>query len=137
MIQNIARIIIASRFVRFLLSGGLNTVVTYGIYLVLLQWLSYRMSYTLAYVFGIALAYQLNRTFVFCSHRGARTLFSFPLVYLAQYLLGLFVLWFWIDRFELNQKLGPMVVIVITLPITYVLSRLSFMGTGHKKWRLL
>lgn len=137
MIQNIAKTIIASGFVRFLLSGGLNTVVTYGMYLVLLQWLSYRMSYTIAYVFGIALAYQLNRMFVFCSHRGARTLFSFPLVYLAQYLLGLFVLWFLIGKLELNEKLGPLVVIVITVPITYVLSRLSFMGAEKKKWGLL
>ena len=47
--------------VRFLASGGLNTLVTYIAYLVLLHWLPYQQSYSIAFASGIALAYVLNR----------------------------------------------------------------------------
>lgn len=114
------------RFFRFLISGGLNTTVTYGIYLVLLQSLSYRISYTVAYAVGILMAYVLNRSFVFRNHQGLRTLLLLPFVYLVQYGVSLLVLWLWIDIATLNAKLGPLVVIAITVPVTYWLSKISF-----------
>lgn len=69
-IKRAAAKILQVDFARFLVSGGFNTVVTYGIYLLLLNVLSYKTSYTIAYVAGIVLAYSLNRYFVFKSHQG-------------------------------------------------------------------
>lgn len=115
-------------FVRFIISGGLNTVVTYGIYLVLLQQMSYQVSYTIAYVFGILLSYVLSRVFVFQSHKGLKSVLLFPLVYLVQYGAGILILWFCIDMMGINQKIAPLIVIAITIPITFLLSRFVFVS---------
>ena len=117
------------RFVRFLMAGGLNTVATYGIYLVLINWLSYQASYTAAYIAGILISYRLNRTFVFRRDKNLRTMLLFPLVYVAQYAVGLIVMWAWIDVARLSDKLGPLVVVAITVPITYLTTRMTFLGT--------
>lgn len=117
-----------SRFARFLVSGVLNTAITYAIYLALLQFASYRTSYSIAYVAGIAVSYLLNRSFVFKRHGGWRTLLLFPLVYVAQYLFGIFTLWVWIDQAKLSETIGPLVVVALSVPLTYLLTRFVFVG---------
>ena len=68
--------VVHSRFFRFLISGAINTSVTYGIYLLLLPVMSYPISYSIAYVIGIGVAYFLNRAFVFRAHQGARSAYQ-------------------------------------------------------------
>jgi putative flippase GtrA len=115
-----------SSFARFLVFGGVNTAVTYGLYLALLPLLPYQASYTVAYLAGIVVAYVFSRNLVFFSRRGMLSVALFPLVYLAQYLVSLLVLWLWIDKAGLSAGLGPLVVIAITVPMTYLLSREIF-----------
>lgn len=121
-----------SSFVRFLVLGSLNTVVTYGLYLVLLPLLPYQACYTVAFIAGIVIAYVFNRTLVFLSHRGMRSVVVLPLVYLAQYLVSLLVLWLWIDKAGLSPALGPLIAIAVTVPLTYLLSREIFYERPHK-----
>jgi putative flippase GtrA len=113
-------------------AGGVNTAITYGLYLALLPLLPYQASYTVAYVVGIVIAYLLNRNLVFLSHRGVRSVVLLPVVYLAQYLVSLLVLWLWIDKAGLSPALGPIVVISITVPMTYLLSREVFSDRPRK-----
>ncbi|MEE4820199.1 GtrA family protein [Pseudomonas alliivorans] len=113
-------------FARFLMSGGFNTALTYGLYLVLLTFLSYNVSYTLSYLTGILLAYTLNRFFVFKSHQGMRSIILLPLIYLVQYCLSLAILWCWVEKLELDARLAPLVAIALTLPVTFALSKLAF-----------
>ena len=117
-----------ARFVRFLMSGAFNTAATYALYLLLLQVLSYRWSYTLAYASGIALAYTLNRLFVFRSHRGARSVIMLPLIYAGQYLFGLLIVWIWVDVIHLPAALAPLAALAVTIPFTYIFSRYAFTG---------
>lgn len=118
----------SSSFLRFLISGGVNTAATYGIYLALLGSLGYRGAYTIAYVFGILLAFAINRLFVFRSHRGWRSMVLFPFVYVAQYLVSLMVIWVWVEHLHLSNKLAPLAAIALTVPLTFVLSRLVFVN---------
>ena len=120
------------RFARFLASGAFNTEATYVVYLSLIQWLSYRASYTIAYVLGIGLAYALNRYYVFSAHRGLRSVVLLPFIYGLQYCLGLIILYLWVDIGAFRKEFGPLVVIVFTLPCTYLLSKLAFMKAGPR-----
>ncbi|KPB76666.1 Uncharacterized protein AC505_3218 [Pseudomonas syringae pv. maculicola] len=113
-------------FARFLMSGGFNTALTYGIYLVLLMFLSYKISYTISYVTGILLAYVLNRFFVFKSHQGLRSVVLLPLIYAIQYGLSLVILWCWVEKLQLDERLAPLAAIFLTLPVTFILSKFAF-----------
>ncbi|WP_252272060.1 GtrA family protein [Pseudomonas subflava] len=119
--------LLRNRFVRFLFSGGLNTLFTYALYLLLIMVLPYQVSYAIAYAVGIALAFILNRTYVFESHRGTLSLLLFPLVYVAQYVLGAGMMWGLVDGLHLSPLLAPLLVVVMTIPVTFVLSRFVFL----------
>lgn len=113
---------------RFLLAGALNTAITYLMYLGLLRVTSYQVSYTLAFVSGIAISYILGRVFVFRMHQGYRSALILPLVYLIQYLVGTAVVWMWIDILHQHPMLAPAISIMITLPLTYFMSKYAFIG---------
>lgn len=113
-------------FVRFLLSGGFNTAVTYVLYLVLLQFFPYWLSYTLTFAFGIALAYFFSRYFVFGMPRGGKRIFLFPLIYLIQYLAGLLIVFVWVDVLLWHPTLAPLASMALTIPATFILTRWVF-----------
>ncbi|AVI87650.1 membrane protein [Pseudomonas syringae pv. tomato T1] len=120
-------------FARFLMSGGFNTALTYGIYLVLLMFLSYNISYTISYVTGILLAYVLNRFFVFKSHQGLRSVILLPLIYAIQYGLSLVILWCWVEKLQFDERLAPLAAIALTLPVTFSLSKLAFSRKNERQ----
>lgn len=115
-----------SKFFRFLLTGGLNTGITYALYLILLNFLPYIWSYSISYVCGIAFAFAMSRFFVFKEHQGLKSVLLFPLIYVAQYVLGIFVVWFWVKKLLLPEYLAPLAAIALSLPLTYVLTKLVF-----------
>lgn len=114
-------------FFRFLLSGGLNTLLTWLLYMALMQIMPYWAAYSLSFVAGIALAYTLNRVFVFGQHRGALSVVGLPLVYGVQYGVGMLLLWLWVSVAGLDARLGPLAVVAATVPLTYLLTRTLFL----------
>lgn len=120
-----SRISIASAL-RFLASGGFNTLVTYLAYLVLLHWLPYRQSYSIAFASGIGLAYVLNRYYVFRRPGGTLGPVYVAMIYTGQYLLGLAIVSAWVDWLGAPAKLAPLVAIAISLPLTYLCNATVF-----------
>lgn len=118
------------KFFRFLLTGGLNTGITYALYLVLLSVFPYTWAYSISYVCGIVFAFVMSRFFVFKEHQGVKSILFFPLVYVAQYVLGMFVVWFWVKQLSLPEYLAPLAAIILSLPLTYVLTKLVFVKSG-------
>jgi putative flippase GtrA len=100
--------------------------VTLGLYLLLLRFMQYTLAYSVAFVAGIVISYLLNSTFVFRATARARTLALFPLIYVVQYVVGLAVVAIWVDLLGLPDTLAPLAAVAVTLPITYLLTRLLF-----------
>jgi len=113
----------SGEFVRFLISGASTTLVSYALYLVLLRWLPYVAAYSIAYAAGIAWSYFANTLFVFRRSPSVARAALFPLVYLAQYLVGTVLLVILVGVLHVPKAFAPLAVIVLTLPLTYVLSR--------------
>jgi putative flippase GtrA len=109
---------------RFLLGGGLNTMVTYGIYLVLNIWIVYSIAYTIAYLSGIVFSYIINTQWVFKQKTSLKSAGMYPLVYLIQYLLGISLLHVLVAVLQLPETIAPLIIIVISLPVTYILTKL-------------
>lgn len=109
-----------------MVSGGLNTAVTYLLYLSLLPFLSYRISYTISYAVGIFFSYALNRTYVFRSHRGIFSVILLPMVYVVQYVLSIVLLWLLVIKAKVPAAVAPLVIVAITIPMTFWLTRIVF-----------
>jgi putative flippase GtrA len=109
--------------VRFVLAGSLNTVTTYATYLVLLPLIGYTIAYSVAYAAGILFAYYLSARFVFRRPLQWRQAVQYPLVYLAQYVLGITLMMALVQGAHVGADVAPAMVIVITLPKTFWKSR--------------
>lgn len=108
---------------RFLVIGAINTFATYVLYLALLPRVGYKLAYTIAYVMGIAFAYLLNTRFVFRVRRTLASFTLFPLVYLAQYALGIVTLYAAVNLFNVSEQFALIASIAVTIPVTFLLSR--------------
>lgn len=116
--------LINKEFLRFLVSGGLNTLFTYLIYLLLLTLLDYRVAYTFSYIFGIFVSYGLNVRFVFRQKVTFKSFIQFPLVYLLQYLINLVLLYILVDHLHISKIIVPIISVLITIPISFLLSKI-------------
>ena len=115
-------------FVRFLLSGWVNTAISYLVYVFLLLLVPYAWAYTIAYAAGIALSYSLSRYFVFGRSGGRYGPALVVFIYGLQYLVGLWVVWVWVDILEGWKVVAPLFSVLLQLPMTYGLNWLVFRG---------
>lgn len=121
-----------SAFLRFLVSGALNTCITYGLYLLLNLFMDYRYAYSSAYVSGIVISYLINTGWVFRSYISVRSFLLYPSVYLLQYLAALLLLDFLVESLSMAQTLAPALVILATVPLTFFMSR-TILSVGKRE----
>lgn len=114
--------------VRFLVAGAANALASYLLYLFFLLALPYPGAYSLSYAAGILISFLLNSLFVFQVPLRWSKLLRFPLVYLVQYLLGIGVLALLVERLGLDPRLGPLAVLLVTLPVSFGLTRWVLKG---------
>lgn len=115
----------ASPALRFLIAGGLNTALTFGIYVGLKSVLSYQIAYFISWSCGIFIAWLMNSWFVFSSRVSLRSFLRFPLVYLVQYVLGAVLLELFAGVLGLSKTWSPLLVIAMTLPLTFLMTRFA------------
>lgn len=115
---------VGREFGRFLVAGTINTALTYGLYLALLQPLGYLFAYSVAYVVGIVVSYFFVSRFVFHANTTLGSFFRYPLVYVAQYLVGTIVLWVCVEWAGIRREVALLASIAATVPVTFVMSRM-------------
>jgi putative flippase GtrA len=115
-----------NRFFRFLFTGGLNTALTYALYLILLQYLPYLWSYSISYLTGLIFAFGMSRYFIFKRSAGLKSALLFPLIYVAQYAVGMLIIWAWVNVACLNKELAPLVATAVMVPLTYIATKIIF-----------
>jgi len=113
--------------------GGVNTLLSYGVYVAALQITSYQVAYSISYFLGILISYYLNTVFVFKSSFSLVKAFKYPVVYVVQYLLGVFLLVVLVEWLGVDAYFAPIAVIVLTIPVTYYLSRKIIEGSSGGK----
>lgn len=109
--------------IKFVIGGGINTAFTYCLYFGLQVFLQYQVAYALAFAVGIVFSYWFNAMIVFKTRISWKGFFTFPLVYLVQYLLSAVLLSVLVERSGVPQSVAPLVVIALTIPITFILTR--------------
>lgn len=119
-------------FIRFVFFGGVNTLLGYFIYVILLIFLSYKVSFTIAYVSSIFISYYLNSKFVFNREVSLKKALIYPSVYLIQYLTCMLLLHIFVEILNLSKFIAPILVVLLTVPITYFLSRFIIKGLARE-----
>lgn len=112
-----------NKFIKFIGAGVINTIASYLVYVFLVLFFNYQISYAVAFVFGIGLSFVLNTKYVFEVKQTFKKFSLFPLVYLIQYLLGALMMDFVIELVGINKFLAPLVVTGCLLPVSYFLSK--------------
>ena len=115
-------------FPRFLIAGFVNTVLTYVLYLGLLFLMSYVWAYSLTYVIGIGMGYLLNAYWVFHRAPSLGSAVAYPFTYALNFLLGLSMLWLLVEVIHIPEEIAPLLVVVLTAPIMYVVTQSIFSG---------
>ena len=116
------------RWLRFVFSGAINTVLTYGLYLLLNLIVGFQLAYFVSFFTGVMLSYWINSTFVFRAKLSLKKFLSFPVVYVAQYVASAVVLQILVTTAGVSETLAPIIVVIITIPLTYLMSRLLLSG---------
>lgn len=115
--------LLTKEFFKFIIVGILNTSITYLIYLLLSYFLDYKTAYALGYVVGLVFSYFMNSIIVFKSKLTLKKGIQFPFVYVVQFILSECILILFIDQFKLNKNISPLIIVVLTTPVTFLLSK--------------
>lgn len=117
---------------RFLVGSALNTGLTYLLYLGLLWVVTYPWAYSVSYIAGIFLSFVVNSLYVFRRPLRWRRLLPYPLVYATQYGVGLAITFAGVELFGVDEKLVPIAVIAVTVPISFLLTRWILLRKGRR-----
>jgi putative flippase GtrA len=120
------------RWLRFLLGGSINTALSYAIYITFNTILAYQIAYFISYAMGVVFAYWFNASVVFKIPLSWKGLFSYPVVYMVQYLVSAFLLGSLVEFFRMAETLAPLTVTLVILPLTYMMNKM-ILGLDKKK----
>ncbi|MDR9862876.1 MULTISPECIES: GtrA family protein [Pseudomonas] len=112
-----------AEFIKFLIVGSINTGAGYIFYLAFIQVMAYTYAYSLSFALSVVLSYVLNARFVFNEPLSFKKLLTFPLVYIVQYISGLCLVYIAVEKLSIPVALAPLLVVVVTLPVTFLLAR--------------
>jgi putative flippase GtrA len=117
---------------RYVAAGVINAVITYALFVVLLAVLGYALAYTLVFAIGIALGYVLQAKMVFRRSVGWPGRALVAANYLLQYFIGLALISLLVKSFAIDPRIAMLVVLAITVPLGYVISRAIFLRSARR-----
>jgi len=108
---------------RFVIAGGINTLLTLALYWLLLAWFEYRVAYTISFVAGIVSGFAFNTYAVFRVPWSWMRLLAFPSVHAVNYVVGLAIVWLSVRVFGIDERLAPVVAAVAIIPLNFMMTR--------------
>jgi len=119
--------LLGDRRVRFLITGGINTGFSFGVYaFVTLFGGNYPLATAISLVSTVTLSYFLNKYFTFQQKkRSGRELLVFCLVYLVSYAINNLMLYALRDLWGVNEYIAQLICVPVITVISFV---------GHSKF---
>ena len=112
-----------AQILRFLISGGTNTIATY-LYFLAIYWTfdTPFWAFTISFVLGIMTSYLLNLKFTFQQRHKTKKMLAFPAIYLFHYLLGLSLFKLWL-HIGIAAEIAFLLNAMLLAPIVFLLMR--------------
>jgi putative flippase GtrA len=108
---------------RFLVVGGINTGITYGLYCVLVFWWHPQLAWLTVFLIGLALGFYGHTRLVFKGRLGHRKAVGYTLLQLLLYALSSATIYIAMHFAGLGPRAAAAVAIAINVPISFLLSR--------------
>ncbi|HAR3802258.1 TPA: flippase GtxA [Staphylococcus aureus] len=114
-----------AEILKFIIVGGINTLNYYVVYLLLLKLLhiEYMISHITVFLVAFVISYYLNCYFVYRVKPTWRKFISFPITQIVNVSLQTVLLYVFVSWLNLPAEIAPFAGLVITIPITFVLSK--------------
>lgn len=114
-----------AEILKFIIVGGINTLNYYVVYLLLLKLLhiEYMISHITGFLVTFVISYYLNCYFVYRVKPTWRKFISFPITQIVNVSLQTVLLYVFVSWLNLPAEIAPFAGLVITIPITFVLSK--------------
>lgn len=114
-----------AEILKFIIVGGINTLNYYVVYLLLLKLfhIEYMISHITGFIVAFVISYYLNCYFVYRVKPTWRKFISFPITQLVNASLQTVLLYVFVSWLNLPAEIAPFAGLVITIPITFVLSK--------------
>ncbi|HCG76259.1 MULTISPECIES: GtrA family protein [Staphylococcus] len=111
--------------IKFVIVGGINTLNYYIVYLLLLKLLNvnYLVSHVTGFIVSFIISYYLNCYFVYKVKPTLKKFLSFPLTQVVNMGMQTLLLYIFVQWFHISSEIAPFVGLVITIPITFILSK--------------
>jgi len=106
--------------IRYGLNGIINTVITYGLFLVISEYVDYRIAIGIAYVIGIIISFFLNGKFVFKA-KGKFGLFISIMI--TMFLVNLSITWILVESFMMQKEWAQLLAILLVFGLGYILNK--------------
>jgi len=118
------------KLIRFGINGIINTIVAYALFVVISNFIDYRITIVIVYIIGIFLSYFLNRRTVF---KVSGKLYLFIAIYVGMLLLNLAITTLLVEEFSLIKEFAQIIAILISFGIGYTLiNRYAFPNQNKK-----
>lgn len=118
------------QFIKFGIVGFSNTAISYIVYLIIVSTgLHYLIGHVCGFIIGVLNSYFWNNKYVFKQESGEersaiKTLIKTFISYgMSSFVLATVLLIFWIDVLNLSEYIAPILNLVITIPINFVLNK--------------
>lgn len=130
-LSNFAR----SQFFRFIVVGVINTLNYYLLYLFLVRVLSapYLVAHLGAFATAFIISYFLNCYFVYHVKPTWLKLLKFPITQVFNFFAQAVILFIAVDIFNWSASIAPLLAVVITVPITFWITRVILVDKAPSK----
>lgn len=114
-----------AEILKFIIVGGINTLNYYVVYLLLLKLLhiEYMISHITGFIVAFVISYYLNCYFVYRVKLTWRKFISFPITQIVNISLQTVLLYVFVSWLNLPAEIAPFAGLIITIPITFILSK--------------
>lgn len=125
------------QFIKFAIIGFSNTLISYLVYVTGVYFgLHYLLASVMGFVISVLNSFYWNNKYVFRQEEGKRNLwYTLAKTFLSYGATGLvlanILLYLWVDILHISEYLGPIINLMITVPLNFVLNKFwAFRITG-------
>lgn len=113
---------ISISFVKFLITGFINTFSSFGLYVLLLKLnCNYIVAIVLSYIFGIVLSYLLNTFFVFKAKKEVSNMVKFIFSYLTSLILNILITILLVNYLKIDKIIAQLIATITCISYNFII----------------